>query len=420
MTKSKKIIDNPSQSELLELSGAIENLKELSSLFPELKETFDKFDEVKKQLKKLEIPDQFNAHFSKLGWVAYESMNFEIMQKAITIDETNGQFTAEEFLTNSYDETTLNQGILRFKGNNHFRKRIRLAKLAKDDYLAGRYHACIPLLLSLLDGLSDDISSHVGFFAKNIDLTTQDSIAAHESGLQTLSSLMNQSRKKTNEEIISIPYRNGILHGRDLNFDNKTVAAKCWAALFAIRDWAEAIESEKKDPQPEEDINCAQLLEKISKTELTKKSIEEWKARSSDELIHLPFEGDIANLPENTPEHAVATFINYWNNKKFGPMSNILSYFKNYSSGKKAGLTRENFEKHTPISFKILDVKDTTPALSHVITELHIKAEDQTQTFQISIYTEYQDSEGDLEVRSIPNGQWKIIQNSFEDIINNN
>jgi len=420
MTKSKKIIDNPSQSELLELSDAIENLKELSSLFPELKETFDKFDEVKKQLTKLEIPDQFNAHFAKLGWIAYESMNFEIMQKAITIDETNGQFTAEEFLTNSYDETTLNQGILRFKGNNHFRKRIRLAKLAKDDYLAGRYHACIPLLLSLIDGLVNDVSKHIGFFANNIDLTAWDCIAAHESGLQTLSSLMNQSRKKTNEEIISIPYRNGILHGRELNFDNKTVAAKCWVALFAIRDWAEAIDSGKKDPQPKEDINCAQLLEKISKTELTKKSIEEWKARSSDELIHLPFEGNIANLPSNTPEHAIATFIDHWHNKRFSFMGDMLAHVINYTQGKKSGLARQDFGNYIPVSFKILDVKDTSPALSHVITELHIKTEDQTKMFQISIHTEYQNSEGDLEVRSIPNGQWKIIQNSFKDIINKN
>lgn len=343
-------------------------------------------------------------------------MTFEVMQKAITIYETDGKAKAEDFLTDSYDETTLNQGILRLKGNDHFQKRIRLIELAKDDYLSNRYHACIPLLLSLIDGLVNDVSKHVGFFANNVDLTAWDCIAAHESGLQALTSLLNKGRNKTNEDTISIPYRNGILHGRELNFDNKTVATKCWVALFAIRDWAEAIDSGKKDPQPKEDITW----EKTSKNELTKKPIEEWKARSSDELIHLPFEGDIANLPENTPEHAVATFINYWNNKKFGPMSNILSYFKNYSSGKKAGLTREFFEKYTPILFTILDVKDTAPALSHVITEMHIKTEDQIQMFQISIHTEYQNSEGDLEVRSIPNGQWKIIQNSFKDIINKN
>lgn len=253
MAKSKKIIDNPTPSKLLEQVYAIQKLERIykitpfsRKLFPQIGNAFDQF----KQTEILQYPDQFNERFSTLGWIAYESMSLDVIQKSISIYETDGQSKAEDFLTDSYDETTLNQGILRLKGNDHFHKRIRLIVLAKDDYLASRYHACIPLLLSLLDGLSNDISSHVGFFAKNIDLTAQDSIAAHESGLQTLSSLMSQSRKKTNEEIISIPYRNGILHGRELNFDNKIVAAKCWAALFAIKDWAESLESNKQELKP--------------------------------------------------------------------------------------------------------------------------------------------------------------------------
>ena len=125
-------------------------------------------------------------------------------------------------------------------------KRIRLAKLAQDDYLSGRYHACIPLLLSLLDGLVNDVSNHVGFFAANVDLTAWDCIAAHETGLKALAAILSESRKKTNEKSICVPYRHGILHGRELAFDNKVVAAKCWAAMFAARDWAAALDDGKK------------------------------------------------------------------------------------------------------------------------------------------------------------------------------
>lgn len=424
MAKFKKIIDNPSQSELLKQVNVFQTLEKIykrvpfsRKLFPKIGDTFDKFDEIKKQLTILEAPDQFNERFSNLGWIAYESMRLDIIQKSIDIYETDGQSKAEDFLTDSYDETTLNQGILGLKGNNHFQKRIRLIELAKDDYLSNRYHACIPLLLSLIDGLVNDVSKHVGFFANNVDLTAWDCIAAHESGLQALTSLLNKGRNKTNEDAISIPYRNGILHGRELNFDNKIVAAKCWATLFAIKDWAEAIDSGKKEPQPKDDITWTQLLEKISKTELTKKSIEEWRPRSSNELIYLPFEGDITKLPENTPEYVVAIFIDHWCNKRFGLMANILSHFVDYPQGKKSGLARQDFGRYIPISFKILDIDDQAAAATNIATELCFNIDGEKKYKKISIRIIYFDSDNQVSVRSISGGQWKIIQNSFSEII---
>jgi hypothetical protein len=77
--------------------------------------------------------------------------------------------------------------------------------LAKVDYLAKRYHACISLLLSLTDGLVNNISKHVGLFAENSDMTAWDSIAAHETGLQSLAKILGRGRNKTNEDDITIP-----------------------------------------------------------------------------------------------------------------------------------------------------------------------------------------------------------------------
>lgn len=37
--------------------------------------------------------------------------------------------------------------------------------------------------------------------------------------------------------MIYFPYRNGILHGRDLAYGNEIVSSKCIVMLFAIRDW---------------------------------------------------------------------------------------------------------------------------------------------------------------------------------------
>lgn len=274
MSNPRKIINNPTSADLLQQMQAFETLESLykafpfaRKLFPKLENAFAELSEIKKQAEILRIPDRFNECFASLGWIAYESMNLEVMKKAISVYESLGFQAAEDFLAESYDEECLKWGILRFNGNREFRRRIRLAELAKADYLAGRYHACIPLLLSMLDGLVNDVSKHVGFFAESADMTAWDCIAAHESGLQFLSSLMTKGRNKTNEDPISIPYRHGILHGRELAFDNKTVAAKCWATLFAARDWAVAVSEGKKSPKPKEEPLGPSFLSRLRKTD---------------------------------------------------------------------------------------------------------------------------------------------------------
>lgn len=424
MNKKNKIIDNPTNAKLLKSLESFENLESLykifpfaGRLFPKMSGAFDEFKKIRKQAEILELPDKFNERFASLGWIAYESMGMEVMRKAIIIHDTEDVNAAEKFLADSYDEETLRWGILRFNGNRDFRKRIRLTELTREDYLAGRYYACIPLLLSLLDGLVNDISKHVGFFAENIDLTAWDCIAAHESGLQTLASILTKGRNKTNEDAIFIPYRNGILHGRELAFDNKVVAAKCWAALFAARDWAAALDDGKKEPKPKEEMSWKQLFKQISETNLIKKSIEEWNPRVSEDIPYLPFEGSISNLPENTPEHAVVAFLDDWCNERFGNIAEALLYYTDTSKGKKAGMARQDFGRYVPISFKVLGVDDQSAAVTHVITELRFEVDGQEKSKEVSVCAMYLDLEKNLLVRSMPGGRWMIVQNSFTNII---
>jgi len=115
--------------------------------------------------------------------------------------------------------------ISRLKGIEEFQPRAWLIYKALDDYLAERYHACVPVVLMMIDGFVNDLEQK-GFFATNIDLTVWDTIAAHDSGLNTLTTIFGKSRTKTTSEEINSPYRNGILHGRDLGYDNRKVAAK--------------------------------------------------------------------------------------------------------------------------------------------------------------------------------------------------
>jgi len=43
---------------------------------------------------------------------------------------------------------------------------------ALEEYENGRYYACVPLLLMIIDGIVNDISKETGFFAEKTDLTS--------------------------------------------------------------------------------------------------------------------------------------------------------------------------------------------------------------------------------------------------------
>jgi hypothetical protein len=420
----RRIAENDSAAEMLQLIqgvGSIESLYRaiplLKRIFPGFKDTADQLARLKEQAKVLLIPDRFNDLFSESGWIAYESMNLEVMKQAIATCEAEGLKEAELFLANSYDADTLKWGIQWFNGHPEFRKRIRLAELAKEDYLAERYHACIPLLLSLLDGLVNDVSKHVGFFSKNVDLTAWDCIAAHESGLQTLAGLMTQGRKKTNEEPISIPYRNGILHGRELTFDNRLVAAKTWAALFAARDWAVALADGKKDPKPKGTPTWKETLATLKKLQNTKKLINDWVARDPESLTHLPYDGNPGTLPELSPERAVAEFMDNWSNGRFGLLADALLYFTDTPKGKRAGLAKQDFGDRVPLSYEIVSVKDQAAAVSQIVVRATFKTADGDVEREMSVRAIYQDKNNDGLSRLDPSGDWKIVQNSFTSVL---
>lgn len=427
MNKSKKIIDNPTSAELMQQMKALESFESLykviplaRQLFPKMESVFSNFSDFKEQAKVLMIPDQFNERFSFAGWIAYESMNLDSMKQAILLYDRDGIESAENYLVNYYNEETLKWGIQWFNGNSEFRRRIRLAELAKEDYLACRYHACIPLLLSMLDGLVNDVSKHVGFFAESSDMTAWDCIAAHETGLQTLATLMTKGRNKTNENSISIPYRNGILHGRELAFDNQIVAAKCWSALFAARDWAVAISDGKKTSKPKEKASWSELIGKIVENDKQKKLLDAWKPRKGTELAHLPYFGSASALPSGSPERAVSEFINNWMLRRYGLLADSLIYFTNTSKGKKAGLAKEDFGKNVPLSFKVVSVEDQSSAASKVIIELEFLSHGNSVRKEISVWTIYQDENNDPMIRDVEKGSWKIQQNSFSDILYEN
>lgn len=186
----------------------------------------------------LDAYDQFNRRFGSRGWIIYDSLKTEVVHQANSAAEGGDLLEAESILIAYYDHQNIEWHLRRMSVIPEFALRMRLAKLALEDHVAGRYHASIPVILLLADGLVLELTGQDAF---STNLALDSALAGHSSGLPILQRKLSRYRKSTTITELSLPFRHGIMHGRDLNYDNIKVSAKSWGFLFAVGDWAREI-----------------------------------------------------------------------------------------------------------------------------------------------------------------------------------
>ncbi len=142
------------------------------------------------------VPDRFNDLFSSRGWIVYEIMSLEIAKKAIEKAESGEIDDAEADLVDYYNPETVGWKLMMMNGVRAFHSRMHLADKALIDYREERYHACVPVVLALMDGMVNELQEkRRGFFAEETNLEAWDSIAAHSKGLEVLARLFRKSRQ---------------------------------------------------------------------------------------------------------------------------------------------------------------------------------------------------------------------------------
>ena len=272
----------------------------------------------------MSLPDRFNAHFIARGWIAYEDLDHGIAVAAIDKADAGDLEAAEQLLVDHYDETRLRYHLKHLKYIDAFKPRMRLLQLALEDYLAGRYHACIPVVLAQLDGAVGDLCGR-SFFAEGVDLTAWDSISAHDEGLSVLAKELSKERGKTREEPITIPYRNGIMHGRDLGYDSRIVATKAWAVLFAVQDLATKSKQGLREPPPETPpLTDEEKQAQFERSQAEKERVFGWQLPTVVVGEDVPEEGPPEAYSEGSPERTVVAFLQAWEKKKYGLMAQCL------------------------------------------------------------------------------------------------
>lgn len=433
-----RIENNPSYKKLKkDLEGA-EALHKVVQFFSflglkskGLDDAFSNLPNMKKQLELLsKSPDKFNDHYAKRGWVAHESMNSDLMLTSIELADKGLIEVAEQELINYYSSDKMQWLLHQLKGVEAFSNRYNFFLLAYEDTLAERYHAVVPVLLMMIDGAVNDIDKGKGFFADKTNLTAWDSIAAHSTGLTSLKAVFSDGRHKTTKEEITLPYRHGILHGRDLGYANRTVTAKCWAALFAIKDWAYALKQGKKNPPPPEpELSFTESLsqfknsltdyaESKKRNEIVTKKVEAWKARQLTIGSDIPEKGLSIDYKDYTPEQEAIRFAEYWTKGNYGAISKQIHQFSktHVNEKKEAGKTRKVFAGKKLLDYKIVKVADCSPAITEVTLSATIEYEQKQHVKQIILRFIYEGTKGEILIFGDIGGQWKFIENFFNQI----
>ncbi|MFB8168270.1 hypothetical protein ACFC60_10010 [Kitasatospora purpeofusca] len=184
------------------------------------------------------MADTVDAFYALLGprnWIFHESISFEFVAELVAT--TTDPVEAESKLIAYYNDherlALLTAGLRRLPA---MRRRLDLVSKASSDYFAGRYYACIHVLLSVMDGFVNEFETvRRGLHARQAEeLKAWDSVVGHHMGLTNAHRTFTKGRSTTNEEPVYELYRNGIVHGSTLNYDNIVVATKAWNRLMAV------------------------------------------------------------------------------------------------------------------------------------------------------------------------------------------
>jgi hypothetical protein len=356
----------------------------------------------------------------------YENMDFDVAKEAVEIADSqestlaeSGRSSidvAEDTLVAYYDRKTIQFQLKKLKQIDAFGTRSRLAYKALEDYDEGRYHASVPVVLSLIDGLVLQVSSdtnegaNYGAFTNKADLTAWDSVAAYGGGLERLfdDEHLNQGRNTTTVKPIVMPYRHGILHGRDLRYDNKLVAAKAWATLFAVGEWAlKAERDELEEPTREHSDSPADLLDEAiethRETQEIKRRVREWEPRELD-LNESELTANPNDCPPNSPERAMVTFLSKWKEKNYGHMAN-------YLRGRlvEPGFIREQFKNSNLESFQIQNVIDQAAVKTEIKVEMDLVRFGTNENVTTSVQLIHFDHEDDETTFRDEDGRWLVV-----------
>lgn len=392
----------------------IKSMKLLSLFFkPDMRKELQKMEQQVENM--VQQTALFNKRFSDSGWCAYDSMSFPLIEATNKAYDEAGFEAAEKVLIEYY-KTDVNKIVHWIKNSSEaLRVRYDLIQKLFEDHFAQRYYASIPLSLIIIDGAVNDFTKSKGFFAEGTSVDAWDCLIGCSEGLTKLKGIFNQNRTKTNCEEIYLPYRNGILHGRDINYANERVACKCIALMFAVADWMKMKKSEetrrekfKKDANPPP---LAESLSRLKKNEQACKEIDAWKRLDVKIGQDIPITGKAEDYKDFPYIVAIIEMLEAWADKNYGELSISLKkmFSDSLPDGKRAGECRKLFQNKAYHSFEMVEIEERACALSRVTIRAKWSTNDVVHEELLTFGCVYESKDGSVGLPWQNNGEWIIM-----------
>jgi hypothetical protein len=381
----------------VELSKQLNGLKLLSFLLP--KNQRSELKKLEAQIKQLgDTVDDFYKLLGDRHWIFHDPLNVEKV-RTILMHNTGVEDAERQFIALYNDPEFLRFAIMRCNGFEALRKRKHLVEKARDDYFAGRYYACIYLLLSITDGFVNEFErEHRGLHTRTSEeLSAWDSPISHHKGIGSVHRIVFKEISVTITEPVEELYRNGIMHGTVLNFDNITVASKAWNMLFAVMDWATAKTKAEAPKPPKKSLK--ESINQIIETEKDKKLLDAW----SPYVLHNGETGF-----EEDPAFAVCSdYLEAWKHKNYGKMSKYLSSMIARSHGNAMPrIVREDYASYALEKFEVVAFNHTAAAVCEIEVKIKVAdKEEQTATLRWL----YENKDGEITILPKGNGEWRLM-----------
>ena len=260
------------------------------------------------------IVDAFYDLLGPRNWIFHDLLSLDRLSDLLDLPVDD----AERGLISVYeDQERLGSWIRTLDRFDSMRGRMPSIEQARADFEEGRYYSTVQLLLSVMDGFVNDLDSQRrGLHTRHEDeMTAWDSVVGHHMGLKNAHRTFTKTIGKTSDKEVHELYRNGIVHGTLLNYDNVVVAAKAWNRLFAVADWATSLEKQAIPPEPEPSLG--EVLLQVNENRKAKKALAEWEPRI--------FEKEDPGFANEAVFGNANKYLESWANKNFGAMAELLA-----------------------------------------------------------------------------------------------
>lgn len=343
----------------------------------------------------VETVDSFYDLLGPRNWIFHDRLHLKEMEALVAAHRGDPAGAEEAFIAWYRQEGRLSWLLLPLRRHEPLRARMHLLEYALEDYNAGRYYAVVQTLLSVMDGLVNDLNPEArqGLHAlEPEELEAWNSVVGHHQGLASAHVSFKKTFKKRCDEPIEELYRHGIVHGALTNYNNDVVATKAWNRLFALDDWIRAREAQERAAAAPPDPTWRELGAQLAKNARDKKAL--------DAFVPARLAQDDQGFAEHPAYNLVATFMNAWHQKNYGTMAKCVTV--RGSSPRPVELRRE-YQESELTEFEILEVDHQANSVALVRARLSTDS----GTFAPQIQCLLTEPDGSAAI-SVEEGRWGL------------